>query len=129
MLAEALRIDCIIKAVPGSLTLSSSNNWSKASVAVTVGTKMFDISRILIKLLGSRCHTLVEDPDVFLKLSPDIPRHLGGKQIIGGDLSGVRQKDNKSRKARPEKGCQKWPSEGSKPQEVMPEPRKTRGNT
>ena len=95
MLTEALRTNGIIKAVPGSLTLSGSNSWGKTSVAVTVGTKTFDVSWILIEFLGSRRHTLVEDLDVFFKLSPDIPYHLGGKQIIGSDLSGVWQKDNK----------------------------------
>ena len=129
MVTEALGIDRVIKAVPGSLTFSSSNSWSKMFVAATVGTKTFDVSRVSIELLGSRCHTFVEGPDIFLKLSPDIPRHLSGKQIIGSDLSGVRQKDNESRKARPEKRCQKWSSDRSKPRKVIPEPRKPRGNT
>ena len=46
MLTEMLRTDSIIKAVPGSLTLSGSNSWSKASVAATVGTTTFDVSWI-----------------------------------------------------------------------------------
>ena len=96
--AEALETDGIIKTVPGSLMLPGSNSWSKTSVATTVGTKTFDIGWISIKFLGSRGRALVEDLDILFKLSPDIPYHLGGKQIIGSDLSGVWQKDNKSRK-------------------------------
>ena len=96
--AEALETDGIIKTVPGSLMRSGNSSWSKMSVATTVGTKTFDVSRISIKFLGSRGHTLVEDLDVFFELSPDIPCHLGSKQIIRTDLSGVWQQDNKSRK-------------------------------
>ena len=98
-------------------------------MAATVRTKALDVSRIAIELLCCRCHTLVEDSDVLFKLSSGIPRHLGGKQIIGGDLPGVRQEKNESCKARPKQRRQEWTRDRCKPGKVIPEPRKTGGNT